>query len=165
MARSNWLYCMKTPILFLIAALSFSFANSFAQNYLGYSKEFILKALKSQRKDMKGPLLVKAVNDNFICYIAKDGGRVVYYHFVIRTITSEAGGSSQEEICVRYFSKSRCQSNSNCPEMDKVVRSLDSHFVPSGQHLTWIDYNKTVPHEWVIVRDDDYFEVYVTELK
>ena len=151
--------------LFLIAVLGFLVTNGFSKNYLGYSKEYILKALKSQRKDMDGPLIVKAVNDNFICYIAKDGRRVVYYHFVMRTITSETGSKSQEEICVRYFSKNQCQAITNCPEMDEVVRSLNSHFTPSGQYLTWIDYDKTVPHEWVIVKDHDYFEVHVTERK
>jgi len=150
---------------FLIAALSFLFLKGFSQNYLGYSKQYILKALKSQRKDMKGPLIVKAANENYILYIAKDGRRAVYYHFQSVNITSETGKISREEICTNYISKNKCRSYSDCPEMDEVIRSLDSHFIPSGNHLIWIDYNKTVPHEWVIVRDNDYFEVYVTELE
>ena len=151
-------------IFFLIAALNFFFTNSFSQNYLGYSKQYILKALKSQRKDMKGPLVVKAANENYILYIAKDGRRAVYYHFQPVTMISETGRKIEEDICTNYISKNKCQGYSNCPEMDEVIRSLDSHFTPSGQYFIWIDYTKTVPHEWVIVRDNDYFEVYVTEL-
>lgn len=151
-------------ILFFIAAFCFFFTTGFSQNYLGYSKEYILKALKSQRKDMKGPLIIKAVNDNFILYTAKDGRRSVFYHFKPVIITSANGKKTQEEICIKYISKNQCQGYTNCPEMDEVIRSLDSHFTPSGQYLIWVDYSKTVPHEWVIVRDDDYFEVHVSEL-
>ena len=149
--------------LLLIAAWCFFFTSGFSQNYLGYSKQFILKALKSQRKDMTGPIIVKAVNDNFIFYIAKDGRRIVYYHFNPVTITSATGKKSQEEICTKYISKNECQDHVNCPEMDEVVRSLDSHFT-NEHYLVWVDHTKTVPHEWVIVRDADYFEVHVTEV-
>ena len=151
--------------LILIAVLSFFFTTGFSQNYLGYSKQYILKALKSQRKDMKGPVIVNAANENYILYIGKHGSRTIYYHFNVKNISSENGKSSMEEICTRYITKNKCQSYTSCPEMDEVMRSLDSHFTPSGDHLIWIDHTKTVPHEWVIVRDHDYFEVYVTELK
>ena len=149
----------------LAAALTLLFTNVFSQNYLGYSKEYIMKALKSQRKDMKGPLIVKAANDNYIVYIAKDGRRAVYDHFKEVDFSSETGKISGEEICTNYISKNKCLSYSNCPEMDDVVRSLDSHFTRSADYHTWIDYSKSVPHEWVIVQDNDFFEVNVSELR
>ncbi len=154
---------MKTLLFFF--AFTFFFISGFSQNYLGYSKEYIIKALKSERKDMKGPVVVKAVKDNFIIYLSKNGRRSVYYHFKEVDFISETGKVTREDICTNYISKNLCQGYAQCPEMEEVIRSLNSHFTPTGQHHIWIDYSKTIPHEWVIVKDNDYFEVYVSELK
>jgi hypothetical protein len=79
-------------------------------------------------------------------------------------VTLTSGKQVQSEICVKYFSKTKCTSYQQCPQMDKVIKSLDSHF-ERGADMQWIDRSKKIPQEWVIVRDEDYFELHVLELK
>lgn len=149
---------------FIIIALLFFFRIADAQNYLGYSKQYIMKALKSQREDMKGPVEFKVDTLHFISYVTEDKKRAVFYYFEKMTVPLKSGKKSNQEICVKYVSKNMCASYSKCPEKDEVIRSLDSRFTSAGFHI-WMDYSKKIPQEWVLVEDENYFEVHVTEKK
>lgn len=156
MNSMKWLSAVVLTIL-LSAAAS-------AQNYIGFSKEYIIRAMKSQRKDMSGPVKLKDESNNFISYVSKDGKRVVYYYFKPMTVTAKSGKTQESDICWKYYSKNKCKSYTSCPEMDEIVRSLDSHMTKVGDNL-WMDYSKKVPHEWVLVKDEHTFEIHVTEAK
>ena len=138
--------------------------SAYSQNYLGFSKKYIIKALKSERKDMKGP--VEYIDDtlSFISYVTENKKRAVFYYFNMLDVTLENGKTSKQEICVKYVSKNMCTSYSKCPEKDDVFRSLNSRFTPVG-HQVWMDYTRPVPHEWALVENENYFEVHVTEKK
>lgn len=151
---------MKTKSA-LIFALTLFCSTVFSQNYLGYSKQYIIKALRAERKDMKELAAFKSDTMNYISYVARDNKRTVIYHFT-KTEAVKNGKNIWEEICTKYVSKNKCKSYSECPEMDEVVRSLDSHFTKEGNDV-WVDYSKKIPHEWIIVKDENYFEVHVTE--
>ncbi len=149
-------------ILIIVFVGVFSLACK-GQNYLGYSKAYIIKALKNERKDMTGPLEVRDSLHNFISYVSKDKKRAIFYYFRYQNVPKN-GKTQPTEICYKYSSKNMCESNSKCPEMDDVVRSLDSRFTNAGFHV-WIDNSRKIPHEWVLVKEEDYFEVHVTEKK
>ncbi len=152
---------MRWVIVFVIA---FYHLPVSAQNYLGYPRQYIMNALKTERKDMKGPVKIKDDGKDFISYVAKDGKRVVFYHFKSMEITLENGKKADADICYKYVSKNMCRNYSKCPEMETVVRSLNSRFTPSGENV-WMDYSQKTPHEWLLVKEDNFFEVHVTEKK
>lgn len=147
----------------LVCGFAFFCSAVFGQNYLGYSKQYIIKALKSERKDMKPFVAFHNDSMNYISYVARDNKRTVIYHFT-KTPVVKNGENTTDDICTKYVSKNKCTGFSECPELDKVTRSLDSHFTREGPDV-WVDNTKQVPQEWVIVKDDDSFEVHVTEKK
>ncbi len=154
---------MKMMKSLLIFAITLFCSTVFAQNYLGYSKQYIIKALKSERKDMKPYVAFQNDTMNYISYVARDNKRTVIYHFAKLPVVKN-GKSTTDDICTKYVSKNKCASFSQCPELDEVKRSLDSHFTNEGPDV-WVDKSKKIPHEWVIVKDEDYFEVHVSERK
>lgn len=154
---------MKSKKSALLLIFTFFCSAAFAQNYLGYSKQYIIKALKSERKDMKPFVAFQNDSMNYISYVARDNKRTVIYHFT-KTPVVKNGKPTTDDICTKYVSKNKCTSYSECPELDEIKRSLDSHFTSEGPDV-WVDNSKKIPHEWVIVKDEDYFEVHVTEKK
>jgi hypothetical protein len=112
---------------------------------------------------MTGPVKVKDESNNFISYISKDARRVVYYYFKPLPVTLKNGKTKEAEICWKYYSKNKCRGFSSCPEMEDIIRSLDSHLTSTSYNI-WVDYSKKVPHEWVLVKDEKTFEIHVTEL-
>jgi hypothetical protein len=152
-------------LVLLIAAWMLP-ALAWSQNYLGYSKEYIKKAIAANYKDMKPPVEVKDGESNYLIFNKTDGQRTVIYHFAaMPVIIDSPSRQTQAEICVKYYSKNKCTDYNACPQMDQVMRSLDSHFEKGGTYLQWIDESRRTPQEWVLVRDDDYFEVHVMEMR
>jgi len=151
-------------LLFAAAMLSLPF-RSWSQNYVGYSKEYIKKAIAAEYKDLKAPVEVKNEEDNYLIFAKNDDSRIVMYHFQVMPVTLDNGKQTQAEICIKYYSKNKCNGNFDCPQMDEVVSTLDNHFEKGGTYLQWIDDSRRTPQEWMLVRDNDYFEVHVMELK
>lgn len=153
---------MKT--LLGVAILTILFTNEiWCQNYIGYNKEYIKKDMKSHKKEMKGPVTKQDNWTNYLAYFSKDGKRAVYYHFKEMEVKLPDGSVGPTDICYKYVSKTKCRNLKECPEMDKVVNSLSSHFNRRDSY-TWVDYSKPTAQEWVIVKEADYFEVHVTEV-
>ena len=154
---------MQTIIGLLLITILFA-TEAVSQNYIGYNKEYIKEDMKSKKKEMKGPINKQDAWNNYMAYFSKDGKRAVYYHFKETEAKLPDGSVGPTEICYKYISKTKCRNNLECPEMEKVVNSLNSHFSNEGNNF-WTDYSKPVPHEWIIVKQDDHFEVHVTEAK
>jgi hypothetical protein len=109
---------------------------------------------------------VEVRNDslNFISYVSDGKKRVVFYYFKPMEVMQKGGKTGKSEICVKYVSKNMCRSYTECPELDEVVRSLNSRFTPDG-YMVWMDYSKSIPQQWIVVKEDHYFEVHVEEKK
>lgn len=155
---------MKNRLLIATIFLILNCTGVMAQNYLGYGRQYINKALKAERKDLKGPVEMRDNGGNYIFYVTSDNKRAVIYHFRKMEVTLKNGKTIEEEICIKYVSRNQCKSFTECPEMDAVIRSIASRFTETG-YRTWVDYSKKVPQEWVVVQEDDYFEVHVEERK
>jgi len=149
--------------VFFLSFLLMAGMDASSQNYLGYSKEYIIKAMKSQRKDLNGPFVYTTSDSSYISYISHDKQRIIFYLFEPMEVT-KSGRKTKADICVKYMSKTLCPEHMRCPQMEQVIRSLESSFTPEGYN-TWIDYSKKIPQEWVLVEEDHYFEVHVTEKK
>ena len=146
-----------------VLILTLLFANEVvSQNYIGYNKQYIKKEMKSRKKEMKGPVTKSDTWVNYIAYFSKDGKRAVYYHLKKQEVKLPDGSTGPTDICYKYISKTKCRSNKECPELDKVINSLNSHFSNEG-HYIWKDYSKPIPQEWLIVKEEGSFEVHVSE--
>src|SRR5688572_9744733 len=100
---------MNNKILILAAAL-FLPCLGWSQNYLGFSKEYIKKAIETEYKDLKAPVEVKNEEENYLLFSKADDSRIVMYHFKIMPVTLDNGTQTQAEICVKYYSKNKCNS-------------------------------------------------------
>src|ERR1041385_4491069 len=95
-------------ILFVVMMFCLSQTSS-AQNYLGYSKDCIINSIKVQRKDLKGPVIVKNDKENYIVYSTRNARRAVIYYFHEMPFTLDNGKQDTTEICIKYYSKNKCQ--------------------------------------------------------
>lgn len=151
----------KALLAFVILAVP---VQAWSQNYLGYSKDYIKNAIAANYKDYRAPVEVVNEKGNYIVYTKGNGERTVVYHFRRIPVIVDDGTQTQAEICVKYYAKNKCTNYNTCPQMDQVILSLDSHFEKGGTYLQWIDNSRRTPQEWVLVRDEDYFEVHVMEM-
>ncbi len=150
--------------ILLLTVLTVLSAPSFAQNYLGYSKEYIIDAMNFERPEMMGPFVFDDNDSNYICFVSQNKQRIVLYIFEKMEVSLQDGEISRVEICTKYMSKTMCPDYTRCPQLDMVIRTLEGNFTNAGHHI-WIDYSGSIPQEWVLVAEDHYFEVHVTEKK
>jgi len=155
-SASKWTLGLVCSIFISLSAV--------AQNYVGFSKEYIIEAMQAHNSEVLGPVVSSATDSNYILYLAENKNRIVVYFFEKKEVPLPDGTKKEADICVKYFSKTMCPDYSKCPQLVGVIKTLESAFTNTGHH-TWIDYTKAIPQEWVLVEEDHYFEVHVSEVK